>query len=64
VPRFVAHVQLYFNAGSIRDGGQRLRELSELARSSGFDLRAGRIEPAPPDSESESGWTRYGPEGS
>lgn len=62
MPNFIAHVDLTFEADDLNAGGRRLHELSRAARTAGFELRRGRVEPlledAPP-----SGWTRYTPDG-
>ncbi len=55
---FVAHVELEFEADSLKAGGQRLHELTQVARSAGFDLKRGRVEPAPAQKPS-AGWSRY-----
>ena len=63
MPIFTAHVELQFEGDDLAAGGRRLRELAEAARSVGFELKAGRVEPAISRSDSATdGWTRYTPD--
>jgi hypothetical protein len=63
VPIFTAHVELQFEGDDLAAGGKRLRELAQAARAVGFELKAGRVEPAiSPGGSATEGWTRYTPE--
>jgi hypothetical protein len=61
VPRFVAYVELELEADSPKDCGRCLKELADAARSVGFELKNGRVEPAEQGPPSPDGWTRYTP---
>jgi len=60
---FIAHVEFRFEADNVEAGGRRLRDLSTAARSVGFEMKRGQVEPAPltPDPNT-GGWTEYGPD--
>ena len=60
MPTFVAEVEFRFECESQEAAGAALRRLSEAAETVGFDLRRGKVVPAPPD-EDDSGWTGYVP---
>ena len=63
MPTFIAHVEFRMDAERLEDGGKRLRELAHAASAVGFELKRGRIEPAPADEDDREGWTSYGPTG-
>jgi hypothetical protein len=52
VPRYVAEVVFAFEMEDITAGGQRLRELADLASRLGFAMRNGEVREAPPDPSS------------
>ncbi|HET9214194.1 MAG TPA: hypothetical protein VFN93_05530 [Gaiellaceae bacterium] len=56
---FLAEVELLFECESQEAAGAALRRLSEAAQSAGFDLKRGRVVPAPPEDDSEG--TSYVP---
>jgi hypothetical protein len=61
MPTFLAEVELRFECDSQEAAGAALRRLSEAAQAAGFDLKRGRVVPAPPDEDDDSGWTDYVP---
>jgi hypothetical protein len=62
VQTFIAHVEVRFDADTVKAGGGRLNELTNVARSAGFYVTSARIEPAPPDDGHHgSGWVQYAP---
>jgi hypothetical protein len=60
MPRFHAFATLSFEADSVRDGAQRMRDLAEAVESAGFQLVRGTVEAANDSDEDERG-TGYGP---
>jgi len=63
LPLFVAQVDFHFEAESVDAGGRRLRELATAARTVGFEIMQGKVEPATPPPETDrTSWTRYGPD--
>ncbi len=64
MPVFIAHVELQFEAEGVAAGGKRLHQLAQVARAAGFELTRGRVEPAPPPADADTGgWTKYTPDG-
>lgn len=58
---FFADVRLRFEAESLEAAGRALRRLQQVAQGAGFELREGKVTPAPEDEERSEGWTGYGP---
>jgi hypothetical protein len=58
---FFADVRMRLEAESIEAAGGALRRLEELARDAGFELREGKVVPAPSDGPDTEGWTGYAP---
>jgi hypothetical protein len=61
LPTFIAHVEFRLDADRLEDGGRRLRELAQAASAVAFELKRGRLDPAPADVDEDQGWTSYGP---
>jgi hypothetical protein len=62
LPTFIAHVDFHFEAERVEDGGKKLRELAKAAERVGFEMKRGRVEPAPPDGPADrQAGTGYGP---
>ena len=61
MPRFTAELEFRFECESQEAAGAALRRLSEAAERVGFELRRGKVVPAPPDEDDDSGWTSYVP---
>lgn len=61
MPRFNAEVVFSFEAKSIEAAGPELRRLAVAARTVGFELERGRVEPRPADANQGDGPTSYGP---
>jgi hypothetical protein len=63
MPTFVAQVEFRFAAESVDACGKRLRELGTVAHSVGFEMKSGRVEAAPLNTDADAGgWTGYGPD--
>ncbi len=59
---FVAKVEFRFEAESLQSGGERLRELLDVARAVGFEMEHGHIEQVrAADSDQRLASTGYGP---
>lgn len=58
---FNAEVVFRFEAESVEAAGAELRRLALAARTVGFELQRGRIEPRSTDAEASDGPTSYGP---
>ena len=60
---FIARVEFRFEADGVDAAGRRLHDLSTAAAAVGFEVKRGRVEPAPPKSDGgdDYGWTGYGP---
>jgi len=61
MPRFAAEVEFRFECESQEAAGAELRRLSEAAERVGFELKRGKVVPAPPDEDDDSAWTSYAP---
>lgn len=61
MPRFNADVVFEFEAETVEAAGAELRRLALAARSAGFELKQGRVEPRSMDDDEGDGWTSYGP---
>ena len=61
MPRFSAEVEFRFECESQEAAGAALRRLSEAAEHVGFELKRGKVVPAPPDEDDDSEWTGYVP---
>jgi hypothetical protein len=61
MPRFNVEGVFSFEAESIEAAGAELRRLAVAARTVGFELESGRVEPRPADADQDDGPTSYGP---
>jgi len=61
MPSFNAEVVFRFEAESVEAAGAELKRLALAARTVGFELRRGRVEPRSTKAEEGDGWTGYGP---
>ena len=62
MPRLVARVELNFDADSVRDGGQKLNELTALARGIGLEVVRAEVHLAGDARDTErANWVRYTP---
>jgi hypothetical protein len=59
--KFIAEVSFRFESGSLESAGAALRRLGDAASDAGFELVRGKVTPAPPKDEDDSGWTSYAP---
>jgi hypothetical protein len=61
MPPFTVKAELRFDAESIEAAGAELRRLAVAARSAGFELVEGRVEPSPAAPDEDDAPTSYGP---
>jgi hypothetical protein len=61
MPKFSVEGVFSFEAESIEAAGAELRRLAVAARTVGFELDSGLVEPRPADADQEDGPTPYGP---
>ena len=61
MPRFAAEVSFRSEAESVEEAVAELRRRDRAASDVGFELLRGKLTPAPPEGEGDSGWTSYAP---